>query len=122
MTEFLAHRANEQGGFTFNPSSNAFPTSGCAVSCFPGHEYIIERDRLLPEDIASYLKKVEVVLTQPGACLGAWKDGHRWFLDVSCVVSTREEAAGLGREHNQIAYYDLGAGETIYLTQAEQAA
>lgn len=59
------------------------------------------------------------MLNKPGHYMGAWReqdgDVDRVWLDVSIVAPDPTSAAQIGREHNQIAAYNLATGETVDL-------
>ena len=66
-------------------------------------------------DVRDYLTANQDVLDKPQHILGLWcnpADG-KVYVDISLYVPGRETALRLGRAHNQLAIFDLGAGETI---------
>ena len=113
----LAQKANEDKGFTYNLSQEKFIATGFAVGAFSKLEKKIFDPILDPRHIADYINKNVLDLLPRNSCLGAWYDGTAWYLDVSYVVPTIQEAAGIARKNNQLAIYDLDKKETIYLAQ-----
>lgn len=108
------------GGFTLDPKSNKLVTEGFGVSPYP------ERSKKLPKvakmtdkEVDSAVKQFTVanrdLLAKKGHMLGGWHDpqtGDAW-LDVSIVASSAAEAVKIGREHDQIAYFDFATGASV---------
>lgn len=115
----LAARANRDGGFTYDPKRDLFPTAGFSTGIFKNKERQLKTRTLLPSDIAAYVETVVQELLVPGACLGGWFDDGTWYLDVSVVLPTFEAAVELCKQHDQLAFYDLSAGKTIYMKDLE---
>jgi hypothetical protein len=114
----LAARAHAEGGFTFRIADGTFPRAGYSVSRL-GHEVRLARgEALAPHHIADYMAQHAEAFDHHGACLGAWldTDTDRWYLDVSTVVPTREQAEALGRTNVQLAVFDLAQCVTIPVT------
>lgn len=123
----LAVRAHTHGGFTFRTSDGGYPDKGFAVAVAKGPERIIERT-LAAADIAGFIEEQKDVIRagnavfNGGVCIGAWKDGNLWYLDLSIVCESYEEALAVGRQNHQLAIYDLEAAASIAIPQAEQEA
>jgi len=115
----------ENEGITFDLRGKEHKLTGYAVADpeqaftaeekFPASEFL-EGGGL--EIIRDYTRKWKDELSQPGKFLGAWRDGDLFYLDVATVVESREKAMEMGKETNQLAIYDLGAGESIYIDKA----
>lgn len=107
------------GGFTYSVIGRDRPTTGYALSPYPDRSQAVPTRNLTAETIRRYRDANQDLLSRPNHYLGAWRerDGEtdRVWLDVSILVQDRDEAARIGREHNQIAMWDLGAGEEIGL-------
>jgi len=94
------------------------PTAGYAVS-LANHEHTVslagvsKRNGYVLGATANYAQRHAAILAQPGHYLGAWLDGETLYLDVTQVVPERAVALRLGAERNQLAVFDLGAGEEI---------
>jgi hypothetical protein len=69
----------------------------------------------------AFLEKNAKVLDKPGAKLGVWVDKGTAFLDVSTVVETEEEAVKLGREHDQLAVFNLTEGKEVRITEKRES-
>ena len=111
----LAGVANNDGGFTYNPMGDFFPSSGFAVGIFKNKEKRIASPILSTEHLAEFVEFVEDQLRVPGCCIGGWLVAGIWYLDVSVLMPTFESAIELAKEHDQIAIYNLSTHETIYL-------
>jgi hypothetical protein len=109
----LADQANENGGFTYNPTADTMPETGFAVSIFKNLEVKLDHNQLSAFDIVNYMTRNMTTLKNTSACLGGWKNEGRWYLDISVVVGTKAEALTLAKENNQLAIFDLGRGESI---------
>lgn len=114
----LAQRARDFAGFTYRISDGTFPRDGFAVAISKGPE----RELLAaptPDDIEQFYRDnlqtivAGNVVFKGGVCLGAWQGADRWYLDLTIVVRSLDEALVLGRQNAQMAVYDLGEGHAI---------
>jgi len=64
--------------------------------------------------VHGFIRSVSPVVLQ-GRNVGAWIDNDLLYLDVSEIVTDRDEAIALGRTREQIAIWDLRKNESIYL-------
>jgi hypothetical protein len=115
QTAVKAVRAD--GGFTLSLDGQA-PSEGIAVSPYPERTQRILADRLdveVERAVGRFIEKNADLLAKPEHFLGGWHEGGHVWLDVSRVfpADQRDEAVALGREHNQISIWDIGAGEEI---------
>lgn len=119
-TDTLAGLARELdapgGGFTFDVWTMQPVTSGYAVAVVRDAEQQIQGP-VTRDDVVAYALRHAPTLRRPGMRLGGWRDGQTGiaYLDISCVVATREEARALAEEHAQLAFFDLNTGSEIYL-------
>lgn len=103
------------------------PDKGFAVAVAKGPERIIERT-LAAADVEHFMEEHHDVIRagnavfNGGVCIGAWKDGNLWYLDLSIVCESYEEALALGRQNHQLAIYDLEAATSIAIPQPIQEA
>jgi hypothetical protein len=99
------------GGFSVKPETGASPKSGYMVS-IPGHTKIIAGD---PDEraIQQYANEHAGVLQHPGAHIGGWQHEGNTYLDVSHRYSSKSKAAAAGKQHNQIAIWDVKHGREI---------
>ena len=108
--EKLAEAILANGGVTYNPKRNERRSKGYAVAIEKKYERKIPQSRFLdegPEEIRKYVAEHEEMLAKPGVHLGAWvQDGHV-YLDLSILTQSIDEAAELGREHDQIGLFHL---------------
>lgn len=107
------------GGFTYSVVGRDRPTSGYALSPYPERSQAIDTKQLTADRIRRYRDANWSLLSKPNHYIGAWRerdgDVDRVWLDVSIVVRDRHEAEILGKEHNQIAMWDLGNSVEISL-------
>ena len=61
------------------------------------------------------------LLAQPGNHFGAWNDTENGqvCLDISVVVFNEDEAQELGRQHDQIAFFNLATFDTVKVVYPE---
>jgi hypothetical protein len=107
------------GGFTYRPLDDAEAVSGYAVSTHPERSFGKDAADLSFDDLVDYAIQNNDLLSRPGHYLGAWHDPetHRVYLDISQVTNYPAEAAQLALAHDQIAYFDLGAGHSVTVNQ-----
>jgi hypothetical protein len=114
----LAFVANRTGGFTYDPQKDTLREEGFAVSIFKNKEMIVDSPVLSGHDIYRFVDSAAQELLVPGACVGAWKNDGKWYLDVSVVMPTFYGAMELAKSNNQLAIFDLDTKETIYTKEA----
>lgn len=107
------------GGFTYSPSHRNSPKEGYSVSPYPKQSFAKPLKDLTVDDIAEYTIKNAALLNKKGHHIGGWHDTDTGmvFLDISVVVKTPKEAKSLSEKHDQIAYFDLKKGETVYVNK-----
>lgn len=104
-------------GFSVTPTGKQ-PTSGFMVS-IPGHTRIIDAKALEGPNghnvIKDYAREHATALSAPGAHIGGWTHAGegKVYLDVSHNVKDSETAVRLGKEHNQIAVWDVKHAKEI---------
>lgn len=103
------------GGFTVQPVSGAQPKTGYALSLFKGRERVRDVGTLKLTDLAQFAKDNKDLLSQSDNYFGAWHnpEDHKIYMDVSKVVTDASEAERLGRDNDQLAYFDLGKGQSV---------
>jgi hypothetical protein len=111
--------AQPDGGFTYSPLSQTKPITGYALSVYKGREQALPLSEVTPQALARYTKANWDLLSQENNYLGAWHnpENHQVYLDISTVVKSPEEAERLGRQHQQLAYFDLQKGQSVSLTR-----
>ncbi len=100
------------GGTTFNMSKgNMVGTDNYAVATYP------DRAAILPgidfDIIEEYLLKNEDLLNNADNSFGAWSHDGKVYLDVVSTIPDINKAVELGKQHNQIAIWDLKNGQQI---------
>jgi hypothetical protein len=112
IAEILAARAASDGGFTWRTSDGRYPDKGFAVAVAKGPERIFDH-AITADDIEGFMDEHHDVIRagnavfNGGVCIGAWESGGRWYLDLSIVCRSLDEALVLGRQNRQLAVYDL---------------
>jgi hypothetical protein len=116
----LTHRTETPGGgFTIEVKTGREPTTGYVVGTAKKAEMKIDWYRFTPRMIDRYVRCYTSELAAPGTMLGGWHnpaDGLV-YVDIVTVVDTRCEAEKLAAANGQQAYYDIAAGESIYVDQ-----
>lgn len=113
-----AFRKGEEVGFSYHPVSEASPTAGYALSPYPQRSKVFDVKALKVADIADYMIGNAEMWGDKNHYLGGWLDRKtgKFYLDVSIVVPTPEQAEKLTRQHKERAYFDIGKGETVFVT------
>lgn len=111
----------ETGGATYNlKAGNLAGQPLYSVATYPDRGVILDHPPTLGE-LYNYIDQNRDVLNAD-ASLGAWISGNQTYLDIVSTLSDRNEAIDLGKQHNQIAIFDLktfqeiptgGTGEVI---------
>jgi len=110
------HQAD--GGFTYHAVTGAQPSTGYALSLHKDRERVIPNAKdLTLDDLVDYTYQNRDLLEQDSNYLGGWHNPNdgKAYLDVSTVVPSRDDAERLGREHHQLAYFDLEKGQSVDL-------
>ena len=104
-------------GFSYQPVTDNSPATGYALSPYPDRERVIPVGRLNPDSIEQYMRDNEDMWNKPNHYFGAWfnTEDNKVYLDVSVIADSPEQAAQLSMQHKQEAYYDIAAGETVYV-------
>jgi len=102
------------GGFSVQPVTGEVPGSGFMVAIFKGVERVVTRAEFSGQLVADFVgQHAALFQAAENAFLGGWLDGGQVYLDVSVNVPTLEAALELGREHDQLAVYDVASGTSI---------
>jgi hypothetical protein len=106
------------GGFSVKPTNGKMPSSGYMVS-IPGHTQIVSEAALRgpqgQDIVKQYANEHASVLSDPRAHIGGWTDKEtgKTYLDVSHNIKGRSAAVSAGRQHNQIAIWDVKHAKEI---------
>jgi len=110
------------GGVTYNLSQgNMAGTDNYSVSIYP------DRSKILPsgvdfDEIENFIVANEDLLNNASNSFGAWTHDGKVYLDVVATIPDQQKAVDLGKQHNQIAIWDLknnreiptgGTGEVV---------
>lgn len=114
----LCNKAVECGGFTYRIKDGAYPTTGFVVSVAgPERKLAGISSTAIDAFVRDNRQTFEAanIVFRGGACLGAWwnKGDARWYLDLSIVVPTLDEALALGRLNGQLAVFNLDDGQSV---------
>ena len=113
-TKELLNKIFTDGGFSVQVASGVMPSSGYMVS-LQGCEEVYYTEEVTNDTIPGYITRHVKQLLIPGSYLGGWLDGCKVYLDVSINVDDLRAALDLARENSQLAIYDIGRDESIYL-------
>jgi hypothetical protein len=99
------------GGFSLQANGHE-PTTGFMIST-PGTEETFRASDISVDDVRGYMDKYSDLLKQDNAYFGGWLDreSDEIYLDISVNVQDEAEARRMGKEHKQIAIFDLGTAE-----------
>jgi hypothetical protein len=101
---------SEDGGTFPVVVGQRVPTSGYVVGLHGIHG---PADTL---DVRAWVESVRPeVAAKPAHYVGSWTHDGTLYLDVVRVVPELRDALSLAREHNQLAVWDLAAGEELWV-------
>lgn len=106
------HISKNPDGFTISIGGKV-PTKGYVVSPYKGRETIL--DTITGDSIKEFLLKNEDLLSDSEHYFGGWKNKEdgKFYLDVSVVKDSLNDAHKIAKDNEQISIYDLGKGEEI---------
>jgi hypothetical protein len=114
MAMELVFSARENGGGTFDREGNVVEGEGYVVGG--------KCDSLEFRDVGSIISLVEYVDAwldrNESSFYGSWVDDGLVYIDAVDVISSYAQAVELGKERNQIAIWDLLAGEEVRLDRS----
>jgi hypothetical protein len=119
--EDLLNRVLEQGGFTYSVIEGEHRSEGLSLSPYPAQGVSVPTADLTLNHLVQFALANRELLAQPNHHFGAWNDTENGqvCLDVSIVVNDEAEAQRLGRENDQIAYFNLATFETVKIDYPE---
>ena len=109
------------GGFSVVIASWRDVWAGFAVSVFPEYEQQLAGP-VAHDDIARHVSDYWATLAHPHVVLGGWRnpDDGLAYLDVSVVVSSRDQALALARNNDQLAIWDFANGQSVPIIGSER--
>jgi adenylylsulfate kinase-like enzyme len=115
LKDLYSRISKPDGGFTYQPVSDSEPSSGFALSIYPSRSFAKDVKELSFDDLVSYAIRNRDLFEKSDHFLGAWHDPEtgKVFLDISVVTNDVDKAEQLARQHDQIAYFDLGTGKSV---------
>jgi hypothetical protein len=114
-------RRNDGASFNLH-KGDLVGTPHYAVSVFPDRGEIV-RGHASPEEISAFVQKNQDLLQDPKNSIGTWfnhGDG-KTYLDVSATTPDLNEAIALGKQHKQLAIFDLAKLQEIDLRHPSPA-
>ena len=106
----------ENGGCTYNLFAGLSPATGYAVSILKKQTTCkADLNSFTPYFLSAFIKEHAEKLAMPYNFLGSWIDDGQIYLDVVEVTDDLWHAKNVARQNNQLAIFDLGKMETIYL-------
>jgi len=103
------------GGVSYSPLyGNLAGKQGFAVSPYKEREKVIQGFLTEPE-LKDYVVSNLDLLTLENHFFGAWVNEGNTYLDISIFETDKQRAIERAKEASQIAIFDLGTLETIYL-------
>jgi hypothetical protein len=100
-------------GFSVNVKGQS-PTEGY-LSGFNTGELIRPVNEFLVSEVDAWVEKYWEQLQDANLYAGGWLDNGLYYLEISRHIGGEIPAKDFGRKHNQIAIFDVVAGESIYL-------
>lgn len=117
----MAKRMRTRGGFTFDPHTKTFATSGYSVAAYPEAELTLAPQHSTPQAIKSYASGAAPTFQRdPEAHLGGWAPGGRKrdVYDIAKVFPATSEGHAASRQAqldtNQEASFHLHSFHTEY--------
>lgn len=102
-------------GFTFPLNGAPEATTGYMAS-WSGMEETVSLTLTPVADVLTVIERHIHLLNAMGVnYFGGWVAGDYLYLDASENLATHAEAVAFGREHNQLAIWDIDAGAEIRL-------
>ena len=111
----LQSTMQKKGGFTYDARTNRLKRVGFAVSTDKSAETVTTESDFAKNGVSMVKKFLFEQRERLGLAkqyLGGWVERGKVYLDISTVVKTAQEAADLGRKHDQIAFFDLATFTT----------
>lgn len=105
------------GGFSYCAATDHVPADGYMVALtgqtaqFPVE--LLDDEDAAAKAIVDYIAQRFEIFAQPDVYVGGWIEGGQLWLEPSIRVMDRTEAIKLGQDTDQIAIYDVRAGDTI---------
>lgn len=100
------------GGATIGGDGKAV-TEGFAFAPSKSTETIIDADKFSDKDVREFIKNNRRALSDPDNKVGAWESDGKVYLDISRVIKDKDAAIKEAAANEQLAIYDLKAGEEI---------
>lgn len=115
VNETISDSHKKNGGSSVSQQTGRPITKGFPVGV--GFEETIEGKDVSPDQLDRFRNVYQEELNKPGRQIGTWynEKDNKTYVDVVQIAETQEEAVELGREHGELAVYNLETGETIPL-------
>lgn len=122
VAETIAAEHNKEGGTTISQQTGRSIKKGFPIGI--GIEEVIGGKEVSLEQVLTFEAAHADELGVPGRQMGTWYNEaeDKTYLDVVQIAKTQDEALELGREHGEIAVYNLETGEEIQVDPTKRAA
>ena len=120
LSSGLIGRLQTEGGFSESLDGQS-PDGGYMVALDKSAEAVFDSADLTDADILDFVLEHYDSLNQDAAYLGGWldTDDGKVYLDVSFNFGDKDEALSAAAGAEQLAVYDIEAGESIYLEKVK---
>ena len=120
LEAFISDKIRSHVGFTINPLTTCSIDSDSWAASSSGYEskFAEEPSRaVLLRDIAS--KLLATAVSNVPLYFGGWPQDGCYYLDLSRLILSREEAVDFARANNQEAIFNLRTGETLFVSRRD---
>jgi hypothetical protein len=116
------HRGGEESGFSYQPVTNEYPTTGFMSSEYRDRGDSVPVSEMTSERLIDYSVKNMDLLQDPNHYIGGWTQEYEkgepvCFLDISKRFTDRQTALTSAIAHNQAGIFHLDTFETIYTSE-----
>jgi len=114
--KILAAGASGEVGFSYQPFSDNYPTTGVMSSEFPERNKPIPVKDFTEEKLIEYILENADALADPANYLGGWVQYGQIDLDISRRFDGLDEALKSAAEHFQAGVFSLDEMKTYYVS------
>jgi len=118
-TTIITLRTLQNGGCTYNPSTDTFLSGEpfYAVAMYPEYEQVLSLQDFTPSSIYQYAENHKDILNHTHNSIGTWVDEatDKIYLDISRTVADKDVALAIAKRTHQIAIFNLKTLEEVRL-------